>query len=214
MSTHYYSGKTANKKHNEIVEEISNIFRKSQHEIVHPDAQNSTENSKIPDIIINNELAVEVKILNPTINDFNIDKEAEKKWVTSKFTDYGGEMNPGPIQRDVEKASQQLIGVDVNYKLLVLYSPLTWQLKHDRLADMLRGLRTIDLFSRNGEIIATRTRRTQVPIKQGVEQKINGIFYINESHFESRILWKLNEKDNELLHLLDTKIVNFWEEGE
>lgn len=208
MSTHLLNNNKAQKVHDDIVDDIVKLF--AGHEVELPDRVQGEIGEKRPDITIDGKLAIEVKVLNPTIEDWKIDIEAQRKWENSRSTDSGGKMNPLPIQAEMRRAIKQLRRRPEKYKVVVLYSPLVWQMSSRRLKDMLTGLHTFTLIQKGMDTRLAYYSKTSVPLQRGAERVIDAVVYINEAHWNSRTIFRLNRKRCALLKKISEDSEYMW----
>ena len=205
-NTHLYSENKSNTIHNQIVNKLANELKK-KYSVIFPD-QGDRKNRQ-PDISVNNELAIEVKVLNPIIEDYEVDQKAIKDCKEKKFASGGGTINPKPIQQDFKNAVKQFQNRDEKYRLVVLVSPLEWQLSCYILEYMLKGTITISIGLESHKIV--QQTRTNVPIKREISGNINGILYLYGSSFSKRKLWLLKEDVCPIFSELCEEICNLWE---
>lgn len=211
-SAHLLNNSKAQKTHDDIVDDIVKLF--AGHEVVLPDSIQGEIGERRPDIAIDGKLAIEVKVLNPTIEDWKIDVEAQKKWEKSRSTDSGGKMNPLPIQAEIRRAIKQLRNRPEKYKVVVLYSPLVWQMSSRRLKDMLTGLHTFTLVRKGIDTRLAYHSKTSVPLQRGVEQIVDAVVYINEAHWKSRTVFRLNRRRCALLKKISEDSEYMWTKKE
>lgn len=202
-STHLYTNNEANKVHDDIISTIVQSF--ARHTISYPDRDNP--DAKNPDISIDNRLFIEVKVLNPTHEDWQADQSAVIQFDDNGFTTGGGKLNPKPIQDAVYNANKQLSGLE-GYRLLVLFSPMAWQFKPSVINYMLSGLVTFEYNPSDGSL--NRTTNKVVPLKRTIDC-IDGIIYLYADMTGDRVVWMLNNKTCDLLDSLSVRSVNFWD---
>ena len=206
-NTHFYSKKEATKIHNQIVDIIGGELIKNGHSVNFPDTDD--DNSRQPDISVDNKLVIEIKVLNPTIEDYKVDQKAIKDWEETKFVTFGGTINSKPIEQDFKDAVEQFSDRDEEYRLVVLVSPLEWQLSYRKLKSILKGTITISIGLTSRKIVGQK--RTNVPIKREISNNINGVLYLYGSSFSKRKLWLLNENACSIFSELCEEICNLWE---
>lgn len=201
--THLYTNNEANKIHNGIVNETAQQF--TGHNISYPDKDNPE--IKNPDINIDDRLYIEVKVLNPTQDDWQAEQTAIDQFEKDRFTATSVKLNPKPIQDAVYNANNQLSNIN-GYRLLILFSPMKWQLSPNKIFYMLTGLVTYEINLSDGS--EKRVTNRTVPIKQFIKN-IDGILYFNPEIKRNGVIWMLNNKTCDLLDILSTESVDFWD---
>lgn len=201
-ATHLYTNNEANEIHDDIVNKTAMLF--AGRNISFPDKEYPTV--KNPDINIDDRLFIEVKVLNPTRDDWKIEQEAIDQYEKNGFVAAGGKLNPKPIQDAVYNANNQLSNSD-GYCLLILFSPMKWQLTPNVICYMLTGLITY-VINLSEESIKMGKNRT-VPLKRNIIN-IDGILFMNPDTKNNGVIWMLNGKTCDLLDILSSKSDNFW----
>lgn len=204
-----YSKPQINKIHNWVVSQIGKKLSLN-HKMTFPDKL--YPDKRMPDIQVDGDTNIEVKVINPSNEDYEIDEKAIKEFEERNWTETGGTIYPDSIMRAVRGSLDQLLGLDSKIRILVLVSTLEIQNSQPGLIKyILTGLIQILIPNDNNNRLKARTRRVKVPITQEFSSKVDAILYIYGTKTDKYYLWHLNKKIYPIYNELSEKISYMWQ---
>lgn len=192
MSNHVFSGSHVEKYHERVVQQLAEELRARGKPILFPDKQDR-HNSQ-PDISVEGHIAVEVKILNPTKEDFAINERAKLALSQGEPAQWGGTLNSAPLQEDMESAVKKFKGRSETYRLVVFASPLEFQMSKHRLEPLLKGVTQLIFRLPSGDII--KSKQINVPVTKRASSVINGILLMHGEDLHLRHLFIIGGEQN------------------
>lgn len=120
--TSQFTTRQVNTLHDRVVRFLCSKLAKLKAEITYPDTEDRT--SKQPDICVARKMVIEVKVLNPTKEDYKLDIKRQEEWENRRFTTGVSTVNPKPLQHDLADAVAKFKQRTEKYKVVVFYSPL------------------------------------------------------------------------------------------
>jgi hypothetical protein len=193
-----FSSKEANEFHDKIVEQLANELNSVRNSIAYPDKESQA--IRLPDLSIEGELVIEVKFLNPTKDDWIVELAAREAADTGDLIVTGGTLATRPLQQDIEDALEQFRNRMETCRLLVLVSPMEYQLRPMKLRMLLGGITHLSIGNDTGNV--NRERKINVPVKQRTITQLHGILYIYGEQLQRRHLWILQNGTCELIQVL------------
>lgn len=204
-----YSKPQVNAIHDTIVSQIDKKLSKnhitSSPDKLYPD-------KKMPDLQVDGDTNIEVKVINPSNEDYKIDEKAIKEFEERSWAETGGTIHPDSIMRAVRGSLNQLLGLDAKVRILVIVSTLEFQNSQpDLIKYILNGLIQIQIPNNENNRRPSKTRRVKVPVTQKFSSKVDAILYVYGKKMDKNCLWHLNGKTYPIYNELSEHVSYMWQ---
>lgn len=181
----------------------------TNHKVAYPDQKNNR--LRLPDLLVDNNYAMDVKVINPDEEDYQIDKTAIDNFKKGELAEAGGTIKTDNIKSAFKEACEQLENTGAGIRIIVLISTLEIQNSDPSyIKYILKGIESYILRDVRGKITSIGKKMVSVPVTKKLSSRIDAILYIYGKGHDKRVLWKLNNKDCKLYREMSAKQDSLW----